>query len=163
MEDGEIFGAGDAIYGRQFTLRRLNIHDSKGDGVKISGDNTVVEDCYIHSLGTAEGAHADGIQIMKGVNHVIRGNNIDMPIGQSGYRSNAALFINGAFGPIDNVLIEDNWLNGGNYTIKVNATNATVRNNFFGRDYRYGIDSTNDAYPLIWENNRWEDTGALIS
>ena len=45
-------------------------------------------------------------------------------------------------------MIEGNWFNGGNYTIYLRGkgvygapTSVTIRDNYFGRDYRYGIRS----------------------
>ena len=79
--------------------------------------------------------------------------------------SNAALFINPYNGDqkLNNLLIEGNWLNGGNYTIYVlgNSTNVVIRNNFFGRNYRYGVKSIY-APNVVWENNRWMDDNTLI-
>jgi hypothetical protein len=67
------------------------------------------------------------------------------------------------------VLIENNYLNGGAYTIYSRdyengygpPTNVTIRGNSFGRDYLYGILSEDGSQ--TWENNRWADTGEQIS
>jgi hypothetical protein len=120
------------------------------------------------------GSHADGVQIGWGgdaangryaENFVFRGNYFDMPIPLPGTASNAALFINPYNGDqkLNNLLIEGNWLNGGNYTIYVlgNSTNVVIRNNFFGRNYRYGVKSIY-APNVVWENNRWMDDNTLI-
>ena len=80
IEDGEIRNITSAgIYGGNFTARRLNIHDSGGDGMKAT-ENVLVEECWIHHLGTNDGAHADGNQSRWGSNFIFRRNNFDMPV-----------------------------------------------------------------------------------
>jgi hypothetical protein len=88
-----------------------------------------------------------------------------MPIGQDGFRSNAAIIIKADFGPIDDVLFENNWANGGNFTVYSRAgtsypapTNVRILNNRFGRDYRYGLYSIDGT--IQRSGNVWADTGA---
>ena len=167
FEDGEIFGMDSAaLYGGGFTARRLNLHDSGHDAIK-SMSNVVVENCWIHSLGLIDDAHADGNQTRNGSNLIFRYNNFDMPIDDGGpYKSNACLINMTAVGPIDNYLMEGNWLNGGNYTVYFDAkdygnpTNVRVINNRFGRDYRYGPWRA-DGDPWV-EGNIWDDTEELM-
>ena len=168
MEDGEIHNVdSSALIGRNFTARRLNIHHSGGDGIKAEG-NVLVEGCWIHHLGMNPGAHADGNQTRNGSNIVFRGNNIDMPEGLTGFRTNAAFIIQDETGPVSNFLIEGNWLNGGNYTIMLaneqygGPSNITILNNRFGRDYRYGT-LTLDGLSVVASGNVWDDTGAPMS
>ena len=168
MEDGEIYNVdSSALIGRNFTARRLNIHHSGGDGIKAEG-NVLVEGCWIHHLGMNPGAHADGDQTRNGSNIVFRGNNIDMPEGLTGFRTNAAFIIQDETGPVSNFLIEGNWLNGGNYTIMLaneqygGPSNITILNNRFGRDYRYGT-LTLDGLSVVASGNVWDDTGAPMS
>jgi hypothetical protein len=168
IEDGDLSGssAGALVYGVNYTARRLNVHHAGGDGFKAEG-NVVIENCWIHDLGFSKGSHADGIQVQKGSNFIFRNNNIEVQINANngGEDPNAAIFLGPAFGPIDNVLIEGNWMNGGNYTIYSNGcSNVVIRNNLFGRNYRYGTISVHQhaSSPVVWENNKWEDTGALI-
>jgi hypothetical protein len=158
LEDGEVFNAQSSnIYGGGFTARRLNVHDSGGDGFKATG-NVVVEDSWIHHLGKSDGAHADGNQSRKGDNFIFRRNNCDMPTTDPApYKTNACFMLQEADGPLTRFLIEDNWLNGGNFTIYC-AGDTTVRNNRFGRNYRYGVKNGCSN----WSGNVWEDTGAAI-
>lgn len=173
LEDGEINGSGVAlanILGVNYTARRLNIHHSGADGLKgIS--NTNVEKCWIHHLGMMLGAHADGIQISRGSNFRIVGNNFDMPIDEPGTLSNATVFIKPDLGNIENVLIDGNWLNGGNYTIysvdlvslgvvKNTTKNVVITNNRFGRKYKYGI--KNVKPDTVWKDNVWDDDGTQV-
>ena len=166
LEDGEIYGMRSAaILGVGYNARRLHIHDSGGDGTKVQGRGgpTVVEHCFIERLGTNDGAHADGNQTSGpgGSNITFRYNNIWMPVvgpnfPGAPYKANAN-FMTGSV-PVSNFVIEYNWLNGGGYTI-YGKPGIFVRNNFFGRDYRYGLKSGSFSE---WSGNRWEDTGEPI-
>jgi len=164
IEDGEVYNvSGDCVYGAGYTARRLNVHHAGGDGLKHQGDG-VIEYCWVHDLGTSPGAHADGVQIMSGSNILIRGNYFDMPINKDGTDSNSAVFIRTAFGPIDAVTVDGNWMNGGNYTVYsvgyngVIPTNTRITNNRFGRDYRYGLYDLEGT--VVVTGNVWDDTGA---
>jgi hypothetical protein len=168
IEDGEITDAKSAaVIGGGFTARRLNIHDIGGDAFKTTGDVTV-EHSWFHHLGTTPGQHADGNQTRQGSHFVFRYNNCDMPITvPDPYKSNACFQIETAEGAIDDVLIEHNWLNGGNYTIQIRdsgngaPTNVRILNNRFGRDYRYGLIKVNGG-PHTISGNVWDDTGLPI-
>jgi hypothetical protein len=166
IEDAEVLNADAAgVYGDNFTARRLNVHHGGADGIK-AGSNCIIEDSWIHELGNIPGTHADGIQVDGGTGIVIRRNFIDMPVRVDGTESNAAVFIKPDFAPIDSVLIEDNWMNGGNFTVflatkdGVGPTNVTVRRNYFGRDFLYGVRCLTAG--SVWQQNYWWDTGALI-
>ncbi len=172
VEDGEVYDCATGIMGAGFTARRLYIHDMETDGLKtvLAGGPTLVEYCFLEKLGKRDGAHADGNQITtRGANITFRYNNIWLP--KSGtpndpgppYKSNAT-FMNS--GSISNVLIDQNWLNGGNYTIYCEP-GISATNNLFGRDNGRWYDGkehlrirkgTCDA----WSGNRWEDTGDPI-
>ncbi|MFT5198674.1 MAG: hypothetical protein ACI87O_001332 [Planctomycetota bacterium] len=167
--DGEVYNVtSSGVFGGGFTARRLNVHESGGDGFKTSSGSTV-EYCWVHHLGTAEGAHADANQSRDGQNLIFRGNFFDIPIDIGApYKSNACLIIQTGLGPIDNVLIEENWLTGGNFTVYITdkgaghgpPTNVRVLNNHFGREYRYGV---LDMFGYVHlEGNRWDDTGELM-
>ncbi len=168
IEDGEISNTGTGILGVGYTGRRLYIHDQQHDGTKVqgSGGPTLVEYSFMEKMGMADGSHADGNQTQSGSNITFRYNNIWLPaVGPNypggPYKSNAA-FMNS--GTITNFVIENNWLNGGNNTIYcqqggTNVSGISVRNNRFGRDYRYGtISGTCD----VNTGNVWDDTGGPI-
>ncbi|MCP5020275.1 MAG: LamG domain-containing protein [bacterium] len=177
IEDGELFNVDSAhIYGGGFEARRLNLHDSGGDGFKCTND-VVVEECWVHHLGTKPGAHSDCNQTRSGNNFIFRRNFMDLPIDIGApYKQNAAFIMQTGDGPIDNILIEDNWLDGGNFTVYIenklpppgssrpnygNPTNARLLNNRFGRNYRYGVLNIT-GYVLI-SGNRWDDNDELMS
>lgn len=168
IEDGLVEGMkSSAVYGSNFTARRLHVRDSGNDGFKPHS-NYVIENCWIHHLGYIPGAHADGIQQREGSNGVLRGNYFDVVSGDAGYFNHIAIFLSTAAGPIDNVLIEENWINGGGISIQVHdkqrgfgpPTNVRIINNRFGRDATWNIwriDGTAVTY-----GNVWDDTGELV-
>ena len=172
LEDGEIFGMnGAAILGVGFSARRLHIHDSNSDGLKVQGTGgpTVVEACFIEKLGRSEKAHADGNQTRGGSNITFRYNNIYMPYPGTPnypgapYKSNAAFMLSLKN---SNFVIERNWLTGGSYTI-YSTGGVSVRDNIFGREnggLRFGKEDRrirNGEFDE-WSGNRWEDTGDPI-
>jgi hypothetical protein len=123
-----------------WTATRVNIHGC-GDGVRIENGSTL-QDSWIHDFwdGTKNGQqiddpHHDGAQSTGGSNLTVRHNRIDNPHDQT-----SCMLIGGEFGSPSNVLIEDNYLNGGNYSIYLDpkGSNRVIRNNTFTRNYVYG-------------------------
>ena len=164
IEDCEVLGAENGIGFGEWVGRRLNIHGTYGDGVKL-GSNTTLQDSWIHDLTPAAGAHADGAQVQSGVtNLMVRHNTIDLSTTGA---SNAALFIAPDLGPSTPgpVTITDNWLDGGNFTLFcVDGNNGqyfiggiTITNNRFGRAAQYGPMNIN--VPVTSIGNVWDDTG----
>jgi len=169
IEDVEIFGPlSSGILGSHFTVRRANIHDSGSDAVK-AGSNVLIENSWMHKLGTKPMSHSDGVQMVKGDNVVIRGNNIDMPHFLSGYTNSQCMIIQTNIGTIDNILIEGNWLNGGGYCVQINdkgngygpPTNVRIIDNKFGPDCNFGIFRFRDSSPLV-SGNIYEESGEPI-
>jgi len=174
LEDGEVFGSESAcIFGVGYTARRLHAHDGNGDILKVQGTGgpTVVEYSFLEKAGADGEGHADGNQTATGSgsngsnsNITFRYNNIWMPSPgtpsyEAPYKSNANFMLEDG---ISNFVIENNWLNGGNYTIYCrdgSASGVFVRNNKFGRDYNYGIRVGTCAQ---WSGNTWEDSGGPI-
>ena len=184
IEDVEITDAQSAIVyihdGSGATLRRVHLHESAGDAMKTTGaQGVLVESSYFApTIGSGEGAHADGNQTRAGGNDVtFIGNTIDMPIPEKGgpgapYKSNANFIIQADAGNISNFHIECNWLDGGNYTVYfiqdkndlgyVNS-NPKLVHNTFGRGYRYGVLNVgSDVQNPVICGNTWEDTGELM-
>lgn len=136
--------------------RRLYIH-SVEDGIKMSPDS-IFEDCWVGNLASSRPSpHADACQNDGGAsNVVIRRCYLDVH-GAPG--STSAVMIKADLGPIDNVLVEDCYLNGGTYTVYNRRGNSgsmpvgtIVRRCTFGPDHDFGYVS-NDAADLVWENN----------
>jgi len=143
IEDGEIEQAlSAAVFGSNFTARRLEVHNMGDDGFK-GANNFVVENNWIYDLGYVNGSHSDGVQISKGSGAIIRGNFIDMPANAPGFTHSQCIIIKPDQGEIKNVLIENNWLNGGGICLQVRASThgtpsgLSVIDNRFGEDYEH--------------------------
>jgi hypothetical protein len=188
IEDGEITGTGrSAVFGNGVTARRLHIHHTLADAFHFSyaGDSSV-ESSYVHHIGAKVSAHGDAVQIVKGSNFSFRNNRFDMPVDlpvdpsqypadlvdrYGGLREthghNAAFMIKQDSGPISNVVVDGNWLNGGNVTINVDNVHGNPQglvfvNNLFGNDYRYGEEKlVVDEY--VWEGNVDAYTGEIVN
>lgn len=157
--DGKGFAHGVGVAGSDVVVRRADIHDV-GDGIRI-GSNSTYEDNYIHRLSVGDGSHNDGMQATGDTHHVlIHGNRIEHPREQT-----STILLKADFGPISDIRIEANWLNGGNYTLYVFSTDryvtsdVGVRLNRFGRDYVFGPLALDRAPGLVWRDNVWDDTG----
>jgi hypothetical protein len=145
IEDTEIDGMGTADIGvgsNDYTLRRVQITGTN-DGARL-GDDVVVEGSWIHDMTRQAALHPDCLQATQGRNITIRGNTLDVYARGSGDLNNAAVMLGSETGKrrLEHVLVEGNWLNGGNYTVNVrqDATldDVVFRNNVYGPDSRYG-------------------------
>jgi hypothetical protein len=153
VEDSEIIGlSGDvtsAIAFQHYTARRLNIH-GMADGLKADAD-VLIEDCWIHNLSNGPTEHNDGVQSTGGKGVTIRHNNI------SG-ASNAAVQTGDEGGATEDMIIENNLLSGGGYTLNIRGTGATVPkntrviNNRFVHDAAYGPWTIDDPTPTVTGN-----------
>ena len=166
--DSEIYGFENGIGFDNWSAYRVNIHGTYGDGVKL-GSNVLLQDSWIHDLTPASGAHADGGQMQGGVrNLVVRHNVIDLSTVGS---ANAALFLAPDLGPSTDgpVTINNNWLDGGNYTLfcvdgnngQYLVKNISITQNRFGRHSHYGPSRIN--VPITQSGNTWDDTGAALT
>lgn len=161
IQDTEIDGdegAGNCVGSNDFTLIRVNLHNCL-DGVRANG-NVIIQDSYIHALHRVEGGHHDTIQTTQGSNITIEHNTL-FPF-YNNDPMNAAYIAGEDQGDISDVLVHNNLLNGGNFTlyIAVGMVNATYTNNVFGRDHRFGPVSGNDA--LVGPTNVYFDTGEPV-
>lgn len=138
-------GDGKAIYFNSGagTVRNSNIHSAE-DGIFIVADNVTVENNYVHNMIRNATAHPDAIQIRRGNNITIRGNNLQAIHPRTGV-SNAAIQIGSLVGTdrIKNLRVTDNLMNGGRFTIngggRGEVETATYSGNRFGRDHQYGV------------------------
>lgn len=132
----------DGLKGYGFTARRLNIHGAV-DNVLIFGDNTIVENSWIHDNRhfavdpnqNNTPSHDDSIQIEGGKNIVIRNNTL------SG-AWNAALMITQNHARTQSLRISGNVLGGGGCTINAAEKGRgpfealAIENNVFRDDSR---------------------------
>jgi hypothetical protein len=166
ITDSEIYNFQVGIVYTGFTATRVNMHDITFDGLKMSS-NATLRDSWIHNPKPQADAHWDGVQVQNGVTDtLIEHNNID----PSGADTNSALFLCPDLGPTTDgpLVVKDNWLNGGNYTVYIlDGANGTyyIRDieftgNRFGRDNSFGPTYVN--VPVNWSGNVWDDTGATL-
>ena len=132
-----------ATSGNGLTILRVDV--SNCADLLDYGAGTTVTDSYLHDPFHSATTHNDGIQISSGSNYTIRHNTILM-----GHIENSATFIKADFGNINNVTIDNNYLDGGSYTVfggDVAATatapaklvtNVFITNNVFGNSALYG-------------------------
>lgn len=139
IQDGEIKNANQAaIFGQDWTSKNLHVHEMGSDAFK-GGWNTQLIASWIHNIGSAPLAHADGFQSVNGQNVVISGNFFNTPsrtnVGSTAYKVNSCIFMNidPSKATIANVMISNNWLIGGNFALfSSGPTNVSVLNNIFG-------------------------------
>ena len=148
IQDCEINGTGgtyDGNSGNQGieghgTFVRNNIYGVE-NGILIEGDGSVIQDNYIHELLAKGSTHYDGLQIDGGVsNTTIRHNTII-----NSHDSTSAIMIDNQLGPVSNVVVDNNLLVGGAFTVYSDAkfngnpiTGVSFTNNHLGRG-QYGF------------------------
>ena len=146
----EIDGKGVAGFGigGQGTFIGNNIHHV-ADGINVQGNNTLIQDNYIHDLYRIDGGHYDGIQMDGGFSHVkVLHNTIINDKGQT-----SAIMIDGYWGDISDIVVDNNLLVGGSYTIYATGVNVAgsvtgiqVTNNHLGKGtYGYTIFQESDV------------------
>lgn len=129
----------DGLKGGNLTARRVDVHGTV-DLVKVHGDHVLVEDSWLH--GTRHYAsdpnqrggpsHNDGVQVLRGEEIVLRGNRIEGA-------ANAAVQVTQDRGPVRGLVVQDNWLDGGNCTVNLaqkpldDMADVVVEGNRFGR------------------------------
>ena len=169
LEDGEISGqSSSGLLVSGTVARRLHIHHQGADAVKAWND-VVFEDSYVHHLGSISGSHSDGVQMIGGSNVTIRRNHFDMPHDEPGFTNSQVMIIQ-THSPIDGVIIDSNWINGGGYSVQITdkgvgngyPRNVEITNNRFGREYQFGPLRFKDGTPDVVAGNVWDDTGAPI-
>jgi hypothetical protein len=161
LEDGEIFGTGvTAFWGREATLRRLDVHHSDNSAFRPL-ENVTIERSWWHDLAPDDGGSGNGVLFGAGGgrNVTIRANTCDQPVSVSPAYGGGACVIAGTGSTDVAVVVEGNWLTGGNNTVECNGHGSmTVVGNRFGRALRYRPVSRCPAAA----DNVWDDTGEPI-
>ena len=165
IEDSTLTGSAETqasigdIDGGSFVGRRLNISGA-ADGVKMAA-NSKLYDSYVHDLATFDGAHNDGIEMSNAINAEVVHNTILNANSQT-----SAIFLGDYVGGVDaNVLVKDNLLAGGGYTIYGGAPElkgARVLDNristrYFPQGGGYGPLSYWSSTGNSWSGNLWAD------
>lgn len=164
LEDGECDGASSSgITGEGFTARRLYVHNMGSDAFHLNdAGNVTIEASYITDLGYKSSSHADGVQVSSGTNVTIRGNHFYMPGDDPKYNNSQIFMIKPDAGPISNLRIEGNWLNGGGYSVNMAGgnTNVQIMNNRFGKEYSFGPLRLSGSPQVC--GNVWDSDGSLL-
>jgi hypothetical protein len=170
IENVEINGVGSGndgnhgIAGEGAMIRRVNIYNVE-NGITPQSSNTamLIEDRYIHDLRASGAPHYDGIQIDGGLRNItIRHNTVHNQNNQT-----AAVMIDNYFGSISNVMVTNNRLLGGGYTVYSDGqfnggsiTGVSFTNNRLKRGY-YGYKSIQNNSP-VWSGNVDDVTGQPV-
>ncbi|MFC4784706.1 hypothetical protein ACT8ZV_09540 [Nocardioides sp. MAHUQ-72] len=167
VEDVEVNGRGQrgspgsvGIAGTA-TIRNTEIRGVE-NGV-IPGSGSVVRDSWIHGLdASGQEPHYDGIQLDGGQQHVrIEHNLIDL----TNHDGTSTVMIDNDFGPVRDVVVRENRLLGGSYTVyadgKFSAADPIrgvryVRNRMMRGAYGYGL--VRNA-SVDWRANVDDDSG----
>ncbi|MFI6760379.1 hypothetical protein ACIBF5_14705 [Micromonospora sp. NPDC050417] len=170
VEDVEINGGGRnsaSVCCGNYTLRRANIWNMV-DGPRLSTKSTVV-DSWIHDLARVPNSHNDALQTTGGSNIIVRHNRLEPYKASTNDPHNACIMIGSTTADaVRNLTFEDNYCNGGNYSIGVRddlvASNIVFKNNKFGRNYRYGIIARPNQTGILWDRatNVWFDNGLPV-
>ncbi|MDQ1539831.1 MAG: hypothetical protein QOH29_557 [Actinomycetota bacterium] len=171
MSNSEINGLGSTDSGigyDNYTLIAVNIHDCI-DGLTL-GSNDVIESSYVHDLARGTGTHNDAIQTVGGSNSVVRDSTLEA------YRASTADFMNSAIQtghliePLTNILIQHNFMDGGNYTVNAGSTSTNgyaisayiFKSNVFGSNSRYGPVQAVGSGTTFDSTNVWAATGRPV-
>lgn len=173
---------------RNVVIENANIYGCQ-DGIK-AWENVNVRYSWVHDLDHPDGAHADAVQIVNGLNQEFHGNRFDAYVGYSsdgsmaaedlGQTSSGLLQTGSVTGDIS-ATWTNNWFAGGHYTIR-GETDATYnvaytfRDNIFMRQgtsvtlgrtdldpNRFGATYGNTSTAQVWINNVWDDTGDPVN
>ena len=135
--------------------------NAQASGVKLVTGVQLL-DSYIHDLVVIGDKHNDGAQASgPASNVVVRHNSIINP-----NHENSGIYLSSNLGPIDGVVIENNFLDGGGRTVYVLdkgtgygiPTNVSVMNNRFGHDFNRAL----GFGKFTQAGNAWADSGAVI-
>ncbi len=144
-------GGGFCILGSSLTVLRADISGC-GNAIATAYD-TRVEQSYLHNNS---GAAIGGIYSAAISNITLRGNTIVAPAAASN-----AISISG-----DNVTrlnITGNWLDGGGYTVHIDATASVFSHNRFGRAAALGPKYPFTVNPLRGVGNVWDDNSEPVA
>ena len=161
--DTEINGQGKgipAVAYNNYTLRRVNIHHV-AEGPRIAGGNVTIEDSYLHHMVQVGSNHTDVVQAVSGSNIVLRHNTLLAYNPDTGVKGNASFMYGEDDGAVRSCAVENNYMNGGNFTVNGGGSRTTgaacsFSNNKFGKNYRYGIKGN------IGPNSVWATTNGLL-
>jgi len=147
------------IHGSGFVARRVDLQGGD-EGIRLTGGGRI-EDSVIHALNLGN-VSGHGVALFGGSGVFLERNHIEGGV-------TSALFFSPSGGPIDDVHVTGSTLGGGAYTVYAGSTGAdaattrmTIEGNRFERTARFGPASL-AAGDIRWNDNRWVDTGMVIT
>ena len=161
----------NGIFGSNFTAERVNVHRVV-DPVRVLGGNVVVRDSWLHDNTYLEAdplrggtpTHDDSIQIQAGAGILIEGNRLE-----DAHNAGIQITQDVSRATLSNIVIRDNYLQGGACTVNIARTPSTINpaltGNVFGPERRSKpcavIAPAVNAPKLT--GNLWGATGALMN
>jgi len=176
IEDSELVAATpstlwNGVFGSNFTAERINVHGVV-DSVRVLGGNVVVRDSWLHDttysktdpLRNGTPTHDDTIQIQAGSGILIEGNRLE-----DAHNAGVMISQDASRSTLSNIVIRDNYLQGGACTINIAATPKTIRPqvtaNVFGPQRIYAtcaITAPTSNAPSL-SGNIWGATGLALT
>ena len=143
-----IFHAASSVGDMNYTMRRCHVHDV-GEGLRV-GDNTTVEDCYIHALWISDPeSHGDCLQSTGGSNILVKHNTIIADVNEESIDfGNAAVIIGAEFATSTNITLEDNLWDWGSHTLYTGPSLAFAMSNVITRRNRWGRNFVNGPHSI---------------
>lgn len=167
---GDHQGSAGTSAGSNVVVRRSYLHGS-GDGIKAANYGLYEGNRIEMRRGDGSVKHIDGIQASGSSGWTARRNLIVEPY-SSGH--NSAIFAQPYTGKrdtsISNIRIEDNWVNGGTYTIQLGkakngeeglVSDVTIDGNVFYGDFKYGAFLPRGS-GVSGDGGVWADTGEIV-
>ena len=118
-----------------YILRRVHVTGGS-DNLKAHA-GVLVEDSYFTGTYKSEGSHNDVVQIRGGSGYQFRNSTFIGPWKQS----TSAFIIQAKHNDLDDLVIENNYISGGGYSIYTNESNGYSMTNVFVTDNRFELDS----------------------
>ncbi|HOZ57559.1 MAG TPA: hypothetical protein PKY70_05180 [Nakamurella multipartita] len=165
IDGGNNLSGDSAVGGSGYSCLRCNIHGTV-DGFK-AGTNVTIRDSYIHDLAIGNDSHNDGVQSLGTTSLNIIHNRIVLKDGATA----AIILSTGSADQMKNILIQDNLLGGGAYTVYggyeagrdvlSRVSNIQILQNrftteIFPRSGAYGPLTSTDS-PVVTSGNVWHD------
>lgn len=151
-----------------FKILRSNLHDCV-DGIDFGSDVTI-QGCYIHDLARLKGTHNDVLQTVGGSNDIIEDNTLEAYRTSTDDLMNSAIQTGHLNENLTNVLVQHNYMDGGNYTVNAGSTSRSghqisdyvFKDNVFGRRSRYGPVQALGTGIAFDDTNVWLDDGKPV-
>lgn len=166
IENARIVGDGNCSAGivyAGYVARRIEV-DGCVDGLRV-GDATTVEASWIHDQIKIEDSHNDAVQSVGGRGIVLRGNRIEGPY----QTSTSAVLLQADLAPMSDVVVTDNYLSGGSYSLYVQAKDdmpapefvRVAGNEWDPNSFVFGPASIAKDADVQWNRNTFTDGTAI--